>query len=61
MSAASAADEVGPGGPTVHPGISAAVFDELTECNATLSQQRKKRQVSYIPCWYPNYMPFSLV
>ena len=41
-----AADELGPGGKRAHPGISATVFEELTECNAALSQQRKKRQVS---------------
>ncbi|KAF4351627.1 pre-mRNA-processing factor 19 [Cannabis sativa] len=38
-------DEVGPGGKKICPGISASIFDELTECNAALSQQRKKRQI----------------
>ncbi|KAL5542356.1 hypothetical protein UlMin_010066 [Ulmus minor] len=42
---AAAADEVGPGGRPIHPGISASIFEELTECNASLSQQRKKRQI----------------
>lgn len=39
---------MGPGGNNIRPGISAGVFEELTECNAALSQQRKKRQVSYV-------------
>lgn len=41
-----AVDGAVPGGNNVRPGISASVFEELTECNAALSQQRKKRQVS---------------
>ncbi|PON38165.1 WD repeat containing protein [Parasponia andersonii] len=41
-----AADEVGLGGKKIRPGISAGIFEELTECNAALSQQRKKRQIS---------------
>lgn len=42
---AAAVDGAVPGGNNVRPGISASVFEELTECNAALSQQRKKRQI----------------
>lgn len=36
---------MGPGGKRIRPGISAGIIAELTDCNAALSQQRKKRQV----------------
>jgi pre-mRNA-processing factor 19 len=39
-------DEMGPDGKRVRPGISASIITELTDCNAALSQQRKKRQIS---------------
>lgn len=45
---AAAADELGPGGRKVHPGISSSILDELHECNVALSQQRKKRQVLHM-------------
>lgn len=38
-------DDLGPPGKRIHPGISASIITELTDCNAALSQQRKKRQV----------------
>ncbi|XP_048334064.1 pre-mRNA-processing factor 19 [Ziziphus jujuba] len=38
-------DELGPAGTKVRPGISANIFNELTECNAALSQQRKRREI----------------
>lgn len=38
--------EMGPDGKRVRPGISNGVILELTDCNAVLSQQRKKRQVN---------------
>ena len=38
-------EELGPDGKKIRPGISATVISELTDCNASLSQQRKKRQV----------------
>ena len=38
-------EELGPDGKKIRPGISDAVISELTECNAALSQQRKRRQV----------------
>ncbi|XP_019180544.1 PREDICTED: pre-mRNA-processing factor 19 [Ipomoea nil] len=37
--------EMDPGGKRIRPGISSAIITELTDCNTTLSQQRKKRQV----------------
>ncbi|KAH6770087.1 MOS4-associated complex 3A [Perilla frutescens var. hirtella] len=37
--------EMGPDGKRVRPGISNSVISELTDCNAVLSQQRKKRQI----------------
>ncbi|XP_041001982.1 pre-mRNA-processing factor 19-like [Juglans microcarpa x Juglans regia] len=37
--------EFGPGGKRIRPGISASIIAELTDCNAALSQQRKKRQI----------------
>lgn len=41
-------DELGPEGRNIRPGISASIITELTDCNAALSQLRKKRQV-FIP------------
>ncbi|XP_031483715.1 pre-mRNA-processing factor 19-like [Nymphaea colorata] len=38
-------EDLGPGGKRIRPGISAAIIEELTECNAVLSGQRKKRQI----------------
>lgn len=38
--------EMGPDGKRVRPGISNSIISELTDCNAVLSQQRKKRQVN---------------
>ncbi|XP_027116671.1 pre-mRNA-processing factor 19 homolog 1-like [Coffea arabica] len=38
-------DEIGPDGKRIRPGISANIISELTNCNAALSQQRKKRQI----------------
>ncbi|AQK65171.1 Pre-mRNA-processing factor 19 homolog 2 [Zea mays] len=38
-------DEIGPDGKKIRPGINPVMIDELTECNAMLSAQRKKRQV----------------
>ncbi|XP_004134043.1 pre-mRNA-processing factor 19 [Cucumis sativus] len=38
-------EELGPDGKKIRPGISDAVISELTECNAALSQQRKRRQI----------------
>ncbi|KAF8392137.1 hypothetical protein HHK36_022479 [Tetracentron sinense] len=38
-------EELGPGGKKIRPGISADIISELTDCNATLSLQRKKRQI----------------
>ncbi|KAE9592361.1 hypothetical protein Lal_00028351 [Lupinus albus] len=40
-----AEDELAPGAKKIHPGITASIISELTECNAALSQQRKKRQI----------------
>lgn len=37
--------EMGPDGKRVRPGISNSIISELADCNAVLSQQRKKRQV----------------
>ncbi|XP_057957414.1 pre-mRNA-processing factor 19 [Malania oleifera] len=39
-------EDLGPGGKKIRPGISASIIAELTDCNAALSQQRKKRQIS---------------
>lgn len=39
-------EEMGPDGKKVRLGISQDIIAELSECNAKLSQQRKKRQVS---------------
>nr|XP_043609248.1 pre-mRNA-processing factor 19 [Erigeron canadensis] len=38
-------DELGPDGKKIRPGISATIITELADCNAALSQQRKRRQV----------------
>ncbi|CAN4091062.1 unnamed protein product [Withania somnifera] len=38
-------EEMVPGGKKIRPGISHSVIETLTECNAALSQQRKKRQI----------------
>ncbi|KAI3469835.1 hypothetical protein Pfo_026498 [Paulownia fortunei] len=38
-------DEMGPDGKRIRPGISSSIISELTDCNAVLSQQRKKRQI----------------
>lgn len=38
-------EELGPDGKRARPGISASIIAELTDCNAALSQQRKRRQV----------------
>ncbi|KAM7466398.1 hypothetical protein LguiB_013960 [Lonicera macranthoides] len=38
-------DEMGPEGKKIRPGISSDIIAELTDCNAKLSQQRKKRQI----------------
>lgn len=43
--AAAEEDEMGPDGRRIRPGISSSIISELTDCNAALSQQRKKRQV----------------
>ncbi|KAJ6817044.1 pre-mRNA-processing factor 19 [Iris pallida] len=40
-----AEEEVGPDGKRIRPGINPAMIAELTECNALLSGQRKKRQI----------------
>lgn len=40
-----AKDEFGPDGKRIRSGITSAIITELTECNAMLSGQRKKRQV----------------
>ncbi|KAL6508850.1 E3 ubiquitin-protein ligase prp19 [Orobanche hederae] len=36
---------VGPDGKRIRPGISSTIISELTDCNAVLSQHRKKRQI----------------
>ncbi|GAB2294327.1 E3 ubiquitin-protein ligase prp19 [Dionaea muscipula] len=38
-------EDLGSGGKRIRPGISAGIITELTECNAALSQQRKKRTI----------------
>ncbi|XP_020094280.1 pre-mRNA-processing factor 19-like [Ananas comosus] len=40
-----AQDELGPDGKKIRPGINPVMIAELTECNAVLSGQRKKRQI----------------
>ncbi|VFQ85430.1 unnamed protein product [Cuscuta campestris] len=37
--------EMDPGGKKIRPGISSAIITELSDCNTTLSQHRKKRQI----------------
>ncbi|MCI08098.1 U-box domain-containing protein 72-like, partial [Trifolium medium] len=39
-------EELAPNAKKLHPGISSSIITELTDCNAALSQQRKKRQIS---------------
>lgn len=39
-------EDLGTGGKKLLPGISPKIISDLTDCNAELSQQRKKRQVS---------------
>lgn len=41
-----AEDELGPDGKKIRPGINPTIIAELTECNASLSGQRKRRQIS---------------
>lgn len=41
-------EELAPNAKKLHPGISSSIITELTDCNAALSQQRKKRQVLII-------------
>ena len=41
-------EDMDPGAKRMRSGISDSVIVELTECNAALSQQRKKRQVLFI-------------
>eukprot|EP00262_Sarcandra_glabra_P017571 TRINITY_DN6052_c2_g1_i1.p1 TRINITY_DN6052_c2_g1~~TRINITY_DN6052_c2_g1_i1.p1 ORF type:complete len:522 (-),score=80.40 TRINITY_DN6052_c2_g1_i1:264-1829(-) len=38
-------EDLGPGGKRIRPGVSAEIIAELTDCNAMLSLQRKKRQI----------------
>ncbi|KAG4983218.1 hypothetical protein JHK87_027967 [Glycine soja] len=38
-------EDLAPGAKKIHPGISSSIISELTDCNASLSQQRKKRQI----------------
>lgn len=45
VSIAAEDEEMGPDGKKIRPGISNSVIETLTECNAALSQQRKRRQV----------------
>lgn len=40
-------EDMGAVGKKLHTGISASIIAELTDCNAALSQQRKKRQVFF--------------
>ena len=47
-------EELAPGGKKIRPGITSTVISELTDCNAALSQQRKKRQVFFVISW--NYI-----
>ncbi|CAK8570585.1 unnamed protein product [Lathyrus sativus] len=42
---AAADEELAPNAKKLHPGISSSIITELTDCNAALSQQRKKRQI----------------
>lgn len=47
-------EDLGPGGKRIRPGISANIIAELTDCNAMLSGQRKKRQVPLMQFWEIN-------
>ncbi|KAK2967907.1 hypothetical protein RJ640_010517 [Escallonia rubra] len=38
-------EEMGPDGKKIRPGIVGSIIEELADCNAALSQQRKKRQI----------------
>ncbi|KAI4318162.1 hypothetical protein L6164_025965 [Bauhinia variegata] len=38
-------EDLANGGKKMRPGITSSIISELTECNAALSQQRKKRQI----------------
>ncbi|XVE65769.1 hypothetical protein DITRI_Ditri08aG0026200 [Diplodiscus trichospermus] len=38
-------EDMGPDAKRMRPGVSESIIAELTECNAALSQQRKKRQI----------------
>lgn len=51
--AAAEDDDLGPDGKKFRPGISADTIKELADCNAHLSQQRKRRQVLF--CCSDNY------
>ncbi|XP_004497808.2 pre-mRNA-processing factor 19 homolog 2, partial [Cicer arietinum] len=42
---AAADEKLAPSAKKLHPGISSSIISELTDCNAALSQQRKKRQI----------------
>lgn len=39
--------ELVPSTKRIHPGISSSIISELADCNTSLSQQRKKRQVMF--------------
>lgn len=49
-------EELGPNGKKLRPGISASIITELTDCNAALSQQRKKRQVLFAMMYNYSYL-----
>ncbi|XP_027363333.1 pre-mRNA-processing factor 19 homolog 2-like isoform X1 [Abrus precatorius] len=38
-------EDLAPGAKKMHPGMSSSIISELSDCNAALSQQRKKRQI----------------
>ena len=48
MQIAADGDDQGPDAKKMRLGISGEVITELTDCNAALSQQRKKRQVIHV-------------
>lgn len=54
---AAAEDDLGPDGKKIRPGINPVIIAELTECNALLSGQRKKRQVLFL-CFTKNVVSF---
>ena len=54
-------DELGPDGKKLRPGISSKIIEELTDCNAALSQQRKRRQVLYPPMRILNLSPQDIL